>query len=77
MRRVKFDPKLPTVSGGQRQVKLTQAELDSKVRAAAVPAAVESLVRETATYWQYQLSDGRLLKIIKSTGECLVGDTKS
>ncbi len=80
MRRVKYDFKLATVPGGERQVKAmpTQAQLDTKMRkvAKAHGAVVEALVRVTRTYSMYELSDGRLLKVW-NTGEVQVGCTSN
>jgi len=55
--------------------RLTQTELDDRIRAAARPATVEEIVNETPTKQMYQLSDGRLLTVWKATGKVQVGDT--
>ena len=78
MKRVRFDPKLPTISGGARQMKgkkLSQETLDGLIRAAAKPHAIEAMLMESDEHQTYQLSNGTLLRIWKRTGEVQTGDT--
>ena len=78
MKRVPFDPSIPTVKGGERQVQhLAQSALDEIIRKAAEPAAIEELVRDLPTKQIYSLSDGRLLTVWKTTGEVQIGCTKA
>lgn len=90
MKRVKYDKNLPVIPAGNRQVTkhpeettgkptpvapLSQEELDVIINAVAGPAAVEKMIREDAIAQDYLLSDGRMLRIWKKTGECHVGCT--
>lgn len=56
--------------------KLTQAELDAKIRSAAAPHAVEEKVGETAKTQTYVLSNGAILRIWKADGHCQIGCTR-
>lgn len=83
MRRVRFDPSLPTLNGGGRLttpggkhregssactgIPTIQQQIDNLIRAAASPHAVEGMVRETAATQTYQLDDGSMLQINKRT----------
>lgn len=78
MKRVKYDPNLPTILGGERMVKgtkLSQEALGGLIRTAAKPYAIEAMVMESDEHQTYQLSNGTLLRIWKRTGEVQTGDT--
>ena len=73
MKRVKWDPALPTLNGSGKMtdgvLPLWKEQLDDLVRAAAKPHAVDEIVNETSTTITYGLSDGQtLLKVWKKTG---------
>lgn len=68
MKRVKYDPKLPTLPSGARQVPLTQKQLDALIRKAKGDHAVEELLQDTAARQDYVLDNGSVLRINKFTG---------
>jgi hypothetical protein len=82
LKRVKYDPSLPTLNGGGRLtpggkhregssactgIPTIQAQIDQLIRAAAGNHAVEEMVAETKLTQTYQLDDGSLLRINKRT----------
>ncbi|MFZ1972383.1 MAG: hypothetical protein WAU89_06025 [Candidatus Acidiferrales bacterium] len=70
MKKVKYDPTLPTLNGAGCMtggLPTIQSQIDDLIRATAKPHAVEGMVRETAATQTYQLSDGSLLRISKRT----------
>jgi hypothetical protein len=91
MKRVPYDPSLPTLRGGGRLttpggkhrvgssactgIPTIQDQIDNLIRAAARPHAVEAMVRETAITQTYQLDDGSLLRINKRTMQIKRGGT--
>jgi hypothetical protein len=76
VKRVKYDPKLPTIPGGERQgSSLSQKQLDTIIRKAAAPCAIQEMIGDDHATQPYLLSDGRMLRIWKATGECHIGCT--
>lgn len=67
MKKVKWDPKLPTLNGfGRMTVPNTitiQAQIDQLIKDAAGTHAVVEMVAETKITQTYQLDDGSRLKI--------------
>ena len=70
MKKVKYNPKLLTISGGERQglPKLTQAKLDKAVRNAKGKHAVQEMIADTKGWQDYVLDDGTVLRVFKYTG---------
>lgn len=72
MKRVRFDPALPTVDGAGRMSeglpKLTQKQLDAAIRKAKGRHAVEQMISDTPGWQDYLLDDRRVLRVYKYTG---------
>lgn len=65
MKKVKYDPKLLTLPGGERQglPKLTQKQLDAAIRKAKGKHAVVAMIADTKGWQDYVLDDGTVLQI--------------
>lgn len=71
MKKVPYDPKLPTIPAGQRQVAkpLSQKQLDAIIRKVKGDHAIEELVHDGQYSQVYMLDDGRHLYINKYSGK--------
>ncbi|MGA8409980.1 MAG: hypothetical protein WB680_22605 [Candidatus Acidiferrales bacterium] len=66
MKKIKYDPKLPTLGGDgclDGGLPTFQQQADEALRAAAKPHAIEALVRKTKFKQTYRIDDGSLLQI--------------
>lgn len=71
MKKVKYDPNLTTIPGGERQhglPKLTQKQLDKAIRKAKGRHAVEAMIADKPGWQDYVLDNGTVLRVFKYTG---------